>query len=149
MVLPLVLVALDKNDWRTKVQSSQMLGQMAYCAPKVLATYLPQIIPYLPELLNGIKSILIDPIPEVQSASALAIRSLNESLGSTLILIGDLLNGMAGNEGSVCYDTNETAQTENRILECLGSERRNEVFSLLYMARSETESEYYMERIGV
>ena len=195
MVLPLVLVALDKNDPRTKVQSSQMLGQMAHCAPKVLAAYLPQIIPklnaviqdpkrevgnaaknalknigsvvrnpeiaslvpllldsitkggdytrkalnalintsftnvvdvpslalvipiltnamsdrssqtkkmaaqviggvcqliaepksivpYIPELLVGIKSILCDPIPEVRNASALAIRSLNESLGN-------------------------------------------------------------------
>ena len=398
MVLPLVLVALDKNDWRTKVQSAQMLGSMAYCAPKVLATYLPQIIPklnnvlqdpkkdvttaataalknigsvvrnpeiaslvplliesitkggehtkkalnalintsftnvvdvpslalvipiltnamsdrssstkkmaaqviggicsliaepksilpYLSELLNGIKSILIDPIPEVRSASALAIRSLNESLpdnveqieavyfwlmtllndetsnnvqrfgaaqglsellasyhsddkiseclpvileglnaknpcvresfcqvfvylpkalssdfpywmeqiippllsklgddkeavrsvtlkglkimvymfhltefdlllelleeglefidyrvrDSTLILIGDLLNGLAGNEGSVSYETTATSQSEQRILEYLGSERRNEVFSVLYMARSDCE----------
>jgi len=404
MVLPMVLVALDKNDWRTKVQSAQMLGQMAYCAPKVLATYLPQIIPklnrvlqdpkkevssaataalrnigsvvrnpeiaslvplliesmtkggehtkkalhalihtsftnvvdvpslalvipilcnamsdrssttkkmaaqviggicsliaepksivpYLAQLLRGIKSILTDPIPEVRSASALAIRSLNESLcdggggeeaqqhmrgvhewlmtllddettnnvqrfgaaqglsellasyhsdeklaqvlplilrgldsgkavvresysqvfvylpkalaadfpywmeqiippllrllgddsepvrscclralkimvymfhtseydlmlelledglecddyrvrESTLVLIGDLLNGLAGNQGSVSYETNATSHTETRILEHLGIQRRNEVFSLLYMARSDGE----------
>ena len=28
-----LLVALDKNDWRTKVQSAQMLGQMASARP--------------------------------------------------------------------------------------------------------------------
>eukprot|EP01083_Nonionella_stella_P110652 323974_1 len=33
------------------------------------------------ELLSGVKSILTDPIPDVRSASALAILSLNESLG--------------------------------------------------------------------
>ena len=58
---------------------------------------------------------------------------------STLVLIGDLLNGLAGNEGSVSYETNATTHTETRILEYLGVERRNEVFSLLYMARSDGE----------
>lgn len=58
---------------------------------------------------------------------------------STLILIGDLLNGLAGGEGSVSYDTNATSETERKILEFLGQERRNEVFSVLYMARSDCE----------
>ena len=58
---------------------------------------------------------------------------------STLILIGDLLNGLAGNTGSVSYETNADAQTEARIMEYLGVGRRNEVFSVLYMARSDNE----------
>eukprot|EP01083_Nonionella_stella_P091569 256072_1 len=58
---------------------------------------------------------------------------------ATLILIGDLLNGLAGGEGSVSYETNATSATEVRILDALGQQRRNEVFSLLYMARSDPE----------
>lgn len=69
MVLPIVLRALDKNDWRTKVQAVSMLGSMAYCAPKVLATYLPQIIPKLCTLM-------IDPRKEVAKAASNSLKNI-------------------------------------------------------------------------
>src|SRR5690606_22550045 len=58
---------------------------------------------------------------------------------SCLILIGDILHQLAGGEGSVTYETNSSPEMEDRILEKLGTKKRNEIFSLLYMSRSDSD----------
>lgn len=73
LVLPALLKGAEDKSWRTKQGSVQLLGSMAYCAPKQLGSCLPTVVPRLGE-------VLADPHPKVGAAARQAL----EEIGSVI-----------------------------------------------------------------
>lgn len=81
--LPQFLKELDNDNWRSKFSTVEALGNMAFCAPKQISSYLPQIVKALREVLN-------DTHEKVHTAAIEAI----EKIGSVIKCpeIGDMLS---------------------------------------------------------
>eukprot|EP00939_MAST-03C_sp_MAST-3C-sp1_P004375 g4375.t1 len=70
-VLPRLIPALKERQWRTKTASINMLGSMAYCAPKHLSAFLPQLVPLVVEAHGSTHSL-------VQAAAKEALQDIGK-----------------------------------------------------------------------
>ena len=71
LVMPAVLRGLAESAWRSKQASIQLLGSMAFCAPRILSRCLPSIVPRLVEAFE-------DPHPNVQKAGKEALEDIGK-----------------------------------------------------------------------
>eukprot|EP00697_Spironema_sp_BW2_P005019 gnl/Spiro4/1676_TR880_c0_g1_i1.p1 gnl/Spiro4/1676_TR880_c0_g1~~gnl/Spiro4/1676_TR880_c0_g1_i1.p1 ORF type:complete len:1552 (-),score=416.40 gnl/Spiro4/1676_TR880_c0_g1_i1:3-4658(-) len=79
MVLPKVLKGLQDRNWRTKRESVELLGSMAFCAPAQLSKALPTIMPHILDVLG-------DSHPSVQAAGHHALASIASVIKSPEIV---------------------------------------------------------------
>jgi len=79
-ILPSLLAGLSDTKWRTKTGSIDMLGSMAYCAPKELAISLPIILPQL-------SAVLTDSHEKVRSSADNALTTLGRVIQNPEIQI--------------------------------------------------------------
>lgn len=75
IILPTLLDALEEKQWRTKKGSIELLGSMAFCAPRQLSLSLPTIIPHLTGVIN-------DSHAQVKSAANASLKRFGEVLNN-------------------------------------------------------------------
>ncbi|KAI8639859.1 armadillo-type protein [Parasitella parasitica] len=106
LILPSILEGLDERQWRTKKASVELLGSMAYCAPKQLSVSLPNIIPRISEVLADTHS-------QVQAAANRSLQLFGEVISNPEIqeLVPVLLKALCDPNGKTAPALTALLQT--------------------------------------
>lgn len=96
MILPSLLSGLQERQWRTRAGAAEVLGAMAFCAPRQLAQCLPQIVPKLADALADAHTRVVEAAesavnriaavvrsPEVRNLSKFLLEALKDPAGRT------------------------------------------------------------------
>ncbi|CDF38689.1 unnamed protein product [Chondrus crispus] len=75
MILPSLVTGLRGKQWRTKAGSAQLLGAMAFCAPRQLSQCLPEIVPILTNALTDVHPRVIQSSESALSRVAAVIKN--------------------------------------------------------------------------
>ena len=105
LILPSILAGLDDRSWRTKTGSIEVLGSMAFLAPKQLSQSLPTVIPRLSEVLSDTHKNVQEAAkqalhqfgkviknPEIQALVPTFISALVDPTNKTLIALSAVLD---------------------------------------------------------
>ncbi|KAG2015263.1 translational activator GCN1 [Coprinopsis cinerea AmutBmut pab1-1] len=89
LILPTLLEGLDEKQWRSKKGSIELLGMMAYCAPRQLSVSLPVVIPRLTDVLT-------DSHAQVRTAANKSLKQFGEVISNPEIqnLVPTLLKAL-------------------------------------------------------
>jgi len=117
LIMPIVQRALVARSGDTKKKSAQIIGNM------YSLTEGKDLVPYLPELLPGLKTALMDPVPEVRSITAKALGSMVRGMGEAHF--ADLVPWLLAilHADGTTVDRSGAAQGLSEILAALGAER--------------------------
>ena len=88
-ILPSLLSGLDEKQWRSKKGSIELLGMMAYCAPRQLSLSLPIVIPRL-------TGVLTDTHAQVKASANKSLKQFGEVISNPEIqaLVPTLLKAL-------------------------------------------------------
>lgn len=75
VIMPSLLAGLEEKQWRTKKGAIELLGAMAYCAPRQLSEFLPTIIPKLSEPIK-------DSHTQVRQAAERALKGFGDVISN-------------------------------------------------------------------
>ncbi|KAK0554986.1 translational activator of GCN4 [Tilletia horrida] len=89
LILPSLLAGLDEKQWRTKKGAIELLGAMAYCAPRQLSISLPTVIPQL-------SGVLTDSHTQVRNAANQSLKQFGSVISNPEIkkLVSTLLQAL-------------------------------------------------------
>ncbi|KAI2804204.1 eIF-2-alpha kinase activator GCN1 [Blomia tropicalis] len=102
LIYPAILRALEDDSWRKKTSSIDLLGSMAYCAPKQLSQCLPKIVPKLMDVIT-------DSHPKVQRSATQALKQIGSVIKNPEIqaIVPTLLEALQdpANKTNQCLNT--------------------------------------------
>ncbi|KAK0553938.1 translational activator of GCN4 [Tilletia horrida] len=89
LILPSLLAGLEEKQWRTKKGAIELLGAMAYCAPRQLSISLPTVIPQL-------SGVLTDSHTQVRTAANQSLKQFGSVISNPEIkkLVSTLLQAL-------------------------------------------------------